>query len=717
MGMKQKFHLIWGIVPIAILLSLMPVIASAASFDMELKLFQNLSTCPTILQDTPPLSKDDIPVYITNLYEYPDTFQLSLKLPSGWSGFVDPDFFVDANQRKQVDPLWITVPDTEPGFYPVEIKAVSGQTGDTVSKRFNVEVLSCHSARINIQEDYKEVCREKVDKAVFSVEMTNTGKDTETFDISVLKGGKAVEWATVSTPSLTLNAGETKEVEIFLELPEDLEGIQEFAVKARSQTSYATVVKSFKLKVKDCYDFNVFLRPAENDACLGDSAEYSLKIDNLGMSDVFKIEPSEWVSVEKTAEIPEKGSKELTLRVTPAVKGRTTFTVTVESVNDTGHVKEAKGYVNAAECRNLAVIVSPSKTAVCSGEKVALEVVVKNTGSVDEEIELSTDLGTLETDRVLLNPKEAKSIKLTVDTSEFTGDKTVTVTAKTDKITDTGIAKVSSENCYRAELYVEPKTVDVCPCREAEFMVTLKNTGRLPDNYTVLFDEVRQSVKLGPNETKVFKYDVPVSCNMTGTHSINVSAESAYFSYSDSAELNIKDMEKCYSVFMSNGKEIGVAVSKAVAEGIKVKNTGEIKDAFTFSVEGPSWLYLEPTSLELESGEEKYIYLYASPPLGTVPDIYSAKITGKSTHTESAFDLNIRVTGEGEVPVTGQAAKPNLTIGPSEGVTLNASMEYPEGEANVSVPGAAEGWKPVAIGVITIIIIMILIIRFVTLAK
>lgn len=717
MNMKQKFQIGFGIVSLVIFMTIISVTVSALSFDMELKLFQNISTCPTILQDTPPLSKDDIPVYITNFYEYPDTFHLSLNLPQGWSGFVDPDFFVDTNERKQVDPLWITVPDVDPGIYQVEIIAVSGQTGDVITKRFDIEVLSCHSVQMNIEESYKEVCKEKVNRVTFKINITNTGKDAETFDIIVLESGKIIDWADIGLPSITLNPEETKETEVTLELPEDIEeGIHEFTIKVKSQTSYAFVVKTFKLNVRDCYDFNVFLRPHENEVCLGDSVEYSLRIDNLGMADAFKIYTAEWVSVDKVVNISEKGSKDIIVNVTPNVKGKSTFTISIESVNDKKNKKDVKGSINALECRDVAVIISPSNVSVCSGEKVSFEIIVKNTGSIDEEIELSADIGKLKTDKLFLNPKEVKSIELIIDTSEFTGKKTVVVSAKTGKVVDKTTADIFSESCYSSEFYIEPKVAEICPCGKAEFTAVLKNTGKLPDNYTILFNEIMQNVSLDPNETKIFKYTVPVSCDMRGVHFINVSAISKHFSYSDSAKLHIKNISKCYSINLSNKGEIEVEVSKAVAEEIKVKNTGEMEDTFTFIVEGPSWLYLEPTSLTLKDGEEDYIYLYVSPPIETVPNLYTAKIIASSKYSNQTFKLNINVLGEAE-KITGRVVGKNVTIGPTKdkGITLKASLNYTE--ENYTVTKKVESWKPIAIGVITIIIIMILIIRFVTLAK
>ncbi len=714
MNMKQKLNILIGIVSLA-LLSVFSIPVYALSFDMQVETFQEISTCPTIMQDTPPLDYNDIPIFITNFYDYPDTYALSLELPEGWSGFVDPDFFVNPGETLQVQPLWITVPNVDEGVYTIKIKAKSGQTGDEIERSFNVRVLTCHKVDIEVEKSYKEICREEKGYEEYNIKIYNRGKSPETFDVNLFYNDQKVDWLVTNTPTITIANNDVATVKATVNIPEGMKGIHTFKVSVKSRDSYAEDEETFQINVKDCYGFDAALEPTESETCLGESSDYYLTIKNYGKEDVFKIFAPDWVEIANEVRVAENSKKDIPFKVKPDLKGKLTFIITVSSSNDITATKNVTGVINVDECTGVAVVATTTEKTVCSGDSAEFDVMVKNTGTVSSKINLVTDFGTLSKNQIILNPKETSMVKLNVDTKSFTGEKFITITASVDKeVTDQAMIKIISENCYSAELKLEPENVTICPCEKINFTTEVKNTGKLKDNYTLSFNGVSEQLTLDAGESKTFTHEFAVPCDANETIEVTASLSSTHVSVSDKSAITIKSKEECYGSEISEGGKIEVEVLKSKAVPVKIKNTGEKTDTYRFSVEGPVWAFLQPDTVTLNPGEEGEVYLYISPIFGTKPGEYKTTIKLKSDYVESSTDFTIVV-----VSGTGEIKEENKTvvIKPGKEVVLNASVNKTGREVTGEAVAIDENTKLIIVGILTIIIIIILIVRFVTLIK
>lgn len=699
----------------------------AASFDVEVKLFQEISTCPTIMEDTPPLNKDDVPIFINNFYEYPDVFQLSLELPEGWQGFVKPEFMVDAGQKKEIDPIWITVPDVEPGTYEVAIKAKSGQTGDEIRKTFQVEVLSCHHVTLDAVEAYREVCREEPEEAYVQLRIKNDGAVSETFELSVYQAGLLIGWAT-GIPSIAVPAGEETIVNFTFSPPADLLGEQRFTIVAKSKTSYAEDSAEVRLVFKDCYSFEAVLEPWEVPVCSGERGDFTLRLTNKGKADTLKVTVP-WLGIEEDVSLEQNEKKEIKITAEQDVIGKHTFDVTVASTKDEAGVVVLAGTLNVQECRGLAIVVTPEKETVCSGEKVLFKVMVKNTGSIAEDVELSADMGVLETSSFSLEAKEVRTVDLVVDTKDFTGEKTVTVTARSGVIEDHSTVEIVAEDCYSAMVSAVPESVKLCPCEEAEIVISVENTGKLEDSYTVVLGEEKETVDIQPGEKAEVKLTLKVPCDAKEAFSKSVRVESAFTVYEKQIAVEPEKLEDCYAVTLYDGEYVEVQAAKSFALPVHVKNTGKLEDIYQFILEGPAWVYLEPARHTLGAGENDSVFVYISPPFDTVQKVYQAIVKAKSGRTEVSHKVVINVTEglpaeaepEPEVgePVTevNVTVDENVTLGPEdEGVVLNVSVNESE-LPTARVIQLEKTTRLIIVGVIVIAIILILVVRFMTLVK
>jgi uncharacterized membrane protein len=697
----------------------------AASFDVEVKLFQGITTCPTIMDESPPLNKDDIPIFINNFYENPDVFHLSLELPAGWQGFVKPDLIVDAGAKKQIDPIWITVPDVEPGTYEVALKAKSGQTGHEIRKTFNVEVLACHHVRLDATEAYKEVCQEEPEKAYVQVRISNNGGSSETFSLSVYHAGALIKWAS-GAASIAVPAGGQTMVNFTFSPPAGVLGEQTFTLVAKSTTSYAEDSVDVKLKFKDCYSFAAELRPQEVSVCSGEDGEFTLAIRNTGKSDAFKVTVP-WLGLEESVTAAGNEEKELKFRASQGEKGRHTFDVMIASEKDKAGFAMLSGALNVQECRGLAIVVTPEGAEACSGEKVLYKVMVKNTGGVAEDVELAADLGVLETSSFSLGAKQIKVVDLVVDTRDFSGKRPVTVKAKSGVVEDQATVGVTVEDCYNATLGAEPGAVKLCPCDKADISVTLKNTGKLNDSYTVTLGGQTETAGIGAGETKDLKMPLEVPCDAAEPFNQTLRAGSARVTLEEEIAVELEKPGECYAVSMHDGDYVEVQSAKSFAVPVRVENAGKRGDTYHFTLAGPSWAYLQPPELSLEAGENDSVFVYISPPFDVVMGIHESSVKAKSAHAEASHKVVINVTeglageaagtGEGPAAEGNVTGGENVTMGPEEGeVVFNASVNESE-LPTAKVIQLEKTTRLVIVGVIVIAVILILVIRFMTLVK
>lgn len=702
------------------------------------------STCPE------PITAVDVYVYVTNLGDSSDTFEMSLDVPDDWNEQIQSEIMLGSGERGKLDLFLLNVPSgTNPGIYDVTVTAKSkSDPSDVNSKKFYIEILPCHVVDLDVTDASKEVCEEDKTPVAYNIDITNMGKLREEFSLSA-----SVSWSSFSSNSVELNPDETKTVALTLTPPEGLMGVQNVLVTAQSTSSYAKDTASLQLDIKNCYDFDLNLQPTEDRVCLGKSIDYVLKINNIGLkADTYSISAPGWITLEAstiTVEANQKG--EITVSVKPEQTGKLSFNIDVSSDNEAGLERSITGTVISNECRSVAAFVFPSQTTVCSGIPVEYTISIKNTGTIEDEFELTSSLGILDKDMIMLGPGETMDVKLDVDTSDLTGTETITIRVSSEAVSDEAKTELVLENCYSATVTVTPDEQSACPYSRINYTVIVENTGELADSYILIFEEFMQEFDLGSGKSKVLTF--PVFSDTSGAYIITAKLRSDHhISISDDATLLITPLETCYSVELTaEVTEKSTETNKATVIPVEVKNTGEQPDTFDISVSGPEWVYLSPIKTDLDSGESISVYIYISPPFGTAAGTYTATLSANSLYSQSSIEIDATVISDVTAPPEPPTEPENVTEdgGEEENVTAGDENVTVEGEDNVTVeeadnitlvindtgsvvidttPDNVTGlflggdedrplWKTVTVAVITIIIIVILIIRFAFLWK
>lgn len=658
-----------------------------------------LLTCPE------PVTALDIAIGITNLGQETRIFDLSLNLPEGWEGEIQDDITLSSGEKDSIDLFLLNMPSaTAPGVYPVTLSATSW--GETVSYTIYIETLSCHRVELKAQEPVKEACIETESQAGFSLELSNLGKQAETFQLTALYQGLPASFVNL-TPEVEVQ-GDSKKVVPLLVDTEGFSGQElDIVVEAKSRNSYARDTETLRLKVRDCFEFTLDLQPGEKEACLGKETKYMLTVNNLGETDTYRIITPDWV--QPGSDYISVGKRDsATLEVAAVARDSTgplKFDLMVESGRAPGFSKKVTGTLNSKECREVAVLVSPTEDTVCQGRTASFKVSVKNLGTLEDTFDVTSSLGSLEKSKVFLKPGQIEELELNVDTKNLEGTREIKVFAGSEGISDETLVSLVIENCYKAGVEVFPPEVSACPCSSVPYTVTVQNMGEFPDEYTLVFGDETEQVSLEPGKTASFIYAVSVSCDSEGLYEVVAAVSSQHTEASGGSVLEVLTEEECWAVKLMDRKIITARVEaqKALAVPLQIKNAGTEAGTFGLKIlDGPEWSEVSPASLELESGEEGEVYLYLSPPFGSEGN-YSVLVGAESPKTEAGTLVTVLVG-----PLDGQ-----------EPITIEEIPQEPEGTDGITghMISAVPAWKAIAVGIITLVIVIILIVRFAFLVK
>lgn len=681
-----------------------------------------LSMCPG------PIFPGNLQLEVTNTGLESDTYALDAQLPTGWSvQTLQADVTVGTSETETINGFLFNMPaphTMSPGLFEIVFTATSESDGEMDQITIPIEVLGCFGLTFD-QPAAQELCTEDGGSAVYTLELENTGKFAETISLST-----SVTWASLSTSNVIMSAGEKETITVTLEPPATVSGLQTVTVNAVSSQSYASAEVELELDVKACFDFALDLQPSNGEVCLGSGFETVLTIDNMGGEDTFSISGPDFLSFDAD-KIVDLGTKTETVVVTATLDVIGDHDFTIDVTSEDGQITEqVSGTVTAKECKGVVVIVVPSDQTMCRGETpLEYTVSLKNTGTVADTFLLSTTSGTLDADEAFLEPGKSTSVGLSVIPS---GTKDITVTATANGVSDSSTTHLEVENCFGASVTIVPGAQEVCACGSVEYTATLKNTGKEDDTYTYTYGDVTKEVMLEAGESTTDTFTVEVACGVTEDMDVEVTAVSDNTQASATAQLSVTSADVCYGIGLSNGEGTTVDIFQGVAVAVTVSNDGGTTQEIDLSVDGPDWVTLSPESMELDPGEEDVVYVYATPPFGTEEGHYLVSVTSSSPFSSSEHAITFAVGEDGDVVIVPEPSDDDMeeedemdtmedemddldNETEDGGLILNVTFENITGE--IISQTDSQSFKTIAVGIITIIIIIILVIRFAILIK
>ncbi len=539
--------------------------------------------------------------------------------------------------------------------------------------------------------------------------LTNETGTQQTFTIA--SAGNQKEWINLEGQwifeqplTVILAAGKSKQLFAFLK-PQNCyvePGTYPIDVKIKSGEE---ITRTINLKVVPIRTLSLDTNKTEVEVTQCKEAFFDLNITNTGESnELVELKTdgiaSEWTSLSETQFMLEKGKKrEFRLTVKPACNAEVKshgFRLQAFLAGTSFFISKSL-YLKIADSQKLEL--SKSQLTACNDERTTADFTIKNTGTLNDQIQLRVEgADWITVDRKDLNIAAGKNEELKFifkENDANQGDYKFTLIAfspKFNKKTEFPLA-VKLSDCYG--IIIEDNKTDqnkafdantqACLEETATVKTTMKNTKAKPITLNFRLQGAKgsivpSSITIGSNETKTVETKASFKDENAGQKEFKLLIESEHFSAEQAFKLNAVD---CYNLQVDYGgllNRIDINAEDRKAFTVKLKNAGAREVTVETVVSGEKWVYFQPETRKLAPGQEEGVFLYISPTFDTKEGSHNAKITIKSADFSQTRDINLNVYGGlysliGEARITSQSEVKGLSEIAEKIVDLNISLK------------------------------------------
>lgn len=369
--------------------------------------------------------------------------------------------------------------------------------------------------------------------------------------------------------------------------------------------------------------------PAESSTEINSFTSYEVTVENPGSTqDVYQLSSDARQVTIAPREVDLDAGERKTVNVwyNPDERmeaGAHDFRVTATS-RASGDRSSVTGTANVIKDHEVSITTTELRTA-CLGEQVKYDVQVTNDGIQEEEFQIKADYGELSRNRVTLEPEETTTVTVTASSNSPTQENfNIVATSVTSYAQDQMNVDFSAERCFASEVEVTPESQNVAAHTEAEYEVTVRNTGTKADEFVL-------STSLGEIDTDQVNIDSGNAVSATvsytptelGSEQLTVTADSTTES-SETVELNTYNGMDLSTSFTED--QVNTCEDKETKEVLlNVENTGEAEELYTVST---SMGELEREELELTPGQS---------------DVVAVNVNASELEEEETYNINAEV--------------------------------------------------------------------------
>jgi len=350
-------------------------------------------------------------------------------------------------------------------------------------------------------------------------------------------------WVIITPQKITLNAGETKKIAIFMTPPCDT-APKEYPIEIVAQSDKAKDTEIITIDVLRVHGVELATVQTKT-GCIGDIEQFDLDISNLGKTkETFSITSTKGTLDNSEVTLDAGASKKVILEA-PIASEKDTIGVSVKSTTSYAETSKTLTLVGTT-CYSQDITIAPESKITCMKESTDFILTIKNTGTKKETYTLKTDFGDLSTDTLAIEAGSESKVKLTVtpaDTGKYTSNVEIISPHYSKKVS----VSTSAESCKGVAVITIPKKETVCKGDNAQFIVTVKNTGKTEDKFSMsstigVLSEKDVTIKAG--DTVELYANVSTKDLDYKTYPMTVTAASSEVSDTSVSEFTI---ENCYS--------------------------------------------------------------------------------------------------------------------------------------------------------------------------
>lgn len=308
------------------------------------------------------------------------------------------------------------------GIYNINIKVTtSNKLTKSITKK--LEVNRCPNIKVRAITE-QQVC--PCSEAIFPIKVTNTRNFDEkySFDIDKFK-----EYTKIDTKSVILKPKESKDVNLYLNLPCDFTEDYNLTFTTKTSLSKLTASTSLTLKTLPCYEYNT---QAENyTLCEDDISPLELDIENIGLNSInidFELEAPFWIELEDNILKINKGqTKSLKFIFEEPHPGDYNLILTSRLNNITQTIPLKLSIFSKEACYNPEITLEPAKQDSFK---------IKNKGIKPAlySLSINSDFISLEPNEIKLEVDEEKEINLNINWEGNEGKYTFIIIAESNDI-------------------------------------------------------------------------------------------------------------------------------------------------------------------------------------------------------------------------------------------------------------------------------------------
>ncbi|MBI2208833.1 hypothetical protein HYU50_05040 [Candidatus Woesearchaeota archaeon] len=434
---------------------------------------------------------------------------------------------------------------------------------------------------------------------------------------------------------------------------------------------------------RDFTDFTATTLPSV-ELCPCSNQAYTVTVQNTGsVENSYTIaaagDAAEWVKFSPSRFIlqpGQAGSLNVVVNSVCNIKGN--FSLEVFITTNNGLTKAIKQTLKINECydyslqegnvvdgagENVAYTEHDGPYSLCTDEQKSIPILITNNENFENQYRLLLDApewAKLNVEEARLGAKSSGIALVDFDTSKILGkfDFKLDAISELGKVQRKKDIEVNVEKCYELDISLEKKEVTICSGEKTEYNVVVKNSGTLKQDVKLEAEgaewagfENNPELKLADDEEESAALALSPEEDASGEFTITVSAtpdNKTSFRVSDAINVNVVSKAACYQANIN----ARAGITNTYKEDFffaKVTNNGVKKANYKASVEGPSWVTVNPQALELNPGQTGNLNVELNPPNDAEPNTYGIKIILESNDAIYSKDIDIKLRKETEL--------------------------------------------------------------------
>ncbi len=555
--------------------------------------------------------------------------------------------------------------------------------------------------KINAEETTETLCPTTTSLLIIPIENIGSASDTYTISLS----GSAAKWAVSAPAGFGLEAGQTKDVYVYITPSMDaLVGTYDLKITVNAEKAGAQYLTN-EIKIKNCHGVDLDAITTSRTVCACTMAKYELNLENTGQyTENFALSltgsAAKWAAISNTLVRLSKGEdKDIIVYVTTPCDKTGDFGITVTaSSQDSNVVDSAELKLKIEPCYEYILTPAANYYSFCEHTEIHIPITIENQGTADNSYSLTVDgpdWANLEHDKVEIASGGESTINLVLFPDyRVAGNFEIKITAisKVGDVVNQIIIDTNVQTCHSTDLKISKHEEKMCATASRSYDVSLMNTGNFTEHYALTVEgpdwaNLDESfIDLDAGETK--KLILSVSPPLTAPelwHTIKIRAQSqdsCQTTDEDQITITIVSKTGCFGVkTTAQLKDVEVMYGEGALVPVTIENKGSEESTYNLEVSGraASWAQLNPASVKLSPGDTETVYIYIAVPETTKAQEY--------TLTVSARLKDGTISSSDEVRVKVVEVKEKEII-PLEGIAENVTPEAKSIKAKIEAAGA-----------------------------